>query len=135
MIQIGQQGMTRPSMINQGIADNHPPSVHAPGASSPAIQQPVLPQPFALQVNEINESEFFSHAQLPISQTRGRETSSLTKNNYAQRIFSRQQINFVPRAPNATLPPFRKRIIQPPQKMFPRTQAPHQVQTPNSIIS
>ena len=37
--------------------------------------------------------------------SRGPETSSLPKNNSAQRICSRQQYNFVPRAPNATLPP------------------------------
>ena len=86
--QTGQQGMTRPSKINQGIADNHQPSVQAPGASSPPIQKPVLQQPFAPQVKENNASEFFPHAQLPVSQTRGQKTSSVTKNNSAKRIFS-----------------------------------------------
>ena len=33
MNQTGQQGMALPSIINQGTADNQPPSVHAPGAS------------------------------------------------------------------------------------------------------
>ena len=48
---------------------------------------------------------FFPHAQIQISESRGLETSNLPKNILAQRICSRQQINFVPRAPNAT-PPF-----------------------------
>ena len=102
MNQTGQQGTALPSITNQGTADSHPPSVHAPGASSPPIQQPVQPQPFAPQVNQNNASD----AQLQFSQARGPETSSLPKNNLAKRICSRQQINFVPRAPNATLPPF-----------------------------
>ena len=101
MNQTGQQGMALPSIINQGTADNQPPSVHAPGASSPPIQKPV-----ESQINQNNSSEFFPNAQLQISQSRGPETSSLPKNNSAQQICSRQQINFVPRAPNATLPPF-----------------------------
>ena len=101
MDQTGQQDMALPSTTNQGTADNHPPSVHAPGASSPPIQEPVRPQ-----INQNNSSNFFPHAQLQISESRGPETSSLPKNNSAQRICSRQQYNFVPQAPNATLPPF-----------------------------
>ena len=101
MDQTGQQGVALPTITNQGTADSQPPSVHAPGASSPPIQQPIPPHTFAPQENQNNTSEFFPHAQ-----SRGPETSSLPKNNLAQRICSRQQINFVPRAPNATLPPF-----------------------------
>ena len=101
MNQTGQQGTALPSITNQGTVDSQPPSVHAPGASSPPIQQPIPPQTFAPQENQNNASEFFPHAQ-----SRGPETSSLPKNNLAQRICSRQQINCVPRAPNATLPPF-----------------------------
>ena len=101
MDQTGQQGVALPTITNQGTADSQPPSVHAPGASSPAIQQPIPPQTFAPQENQNNASEFFPHAQ-----SSGPETSSLPKNNLAQRICSRQQINCVPRAPNATLPPF-----------------------------
>ena len=97
----GQQGVALPTITNQGTADSQPPSVHAPGASSPPIQQRIPPQTFAPQENQNNASEFFPHAQ-----SRGPETSSLPKNNLAQQICSRQQINFVPRAPNATLPPF-----------------------------
>ena len=104
MDQTGQQGMALPSITNQVSAYSHPPSVHAPGASSPPIQQPIPPQPFALQVNQNNASKLIPNAQLQFS--RGPETSSLPKNDSAPRIFSRQQINFVPRAPNATLPPF-----------------------------
>ena len=103
--QTGQQGMALPSLTNQGTADSQPPSVHAPGASSPPIQQPI-PQIFAPQENQNNATESFLNAQLQISQSRGPETSSLPKNNSAQQICSRQQINFVPRAPNATLPTF-----------------------------
>ena len=106
MDQTGQQGMALPSTTNKGTADSQPPSVHAPGASSPPIQQPIPPQPFAPQKNQNNATELFPNAQLQISQSRGPETSSLPKNNSAQQICSRQQINFVPRAPNATLPPF-----------------------------
>ena len=101
MNQTGQQGTALPSITNQGTADSQPPSVHAPGASSPPIQQPIPPQTFAPQENQNNASEFFPHAQ-----SREPETSSLPKNNLAQQICSRQQINCVPRAPNATLPPF-----------------------------
>ena len=101
MDQTGQQGVALPTITNQGTADSQPPSVHAPGASSPPIQQPIPPQTFAPQENQNNASEFFPHAQ-----SRGPETSSLPMNNLAQRILSQQQINFVPRAPNATLPPF-----------------------------
>ena len=104
--QTGQQGMALPNITNQGTADSQPPSVHAPGASSPPIQQTVPPQLFAPQLNRNNASELFPNAQLQISQSRGPETSSLPKNNSAQQICSRQQINFVPRAPNATRPPF-----------------------------
>ena len=106
MNQTGQQGMALPSIIKQGTADNHPPSVHAPGASSPPIQQPIPPKQFATQENQNNETELFPNARLQTSQSRRPETSSLPKNNSAQRICSRQQINFVPRATNATLPPF-----------------------------
>ena len=106
MNQIGQQGMAPPSIINQGTADSQPPSVHAPEASSPPIQQPIPPQTFASQENQNNATELFPNAQLQISQSRGPETSSLPKNNSAQRICSRKQINCVPRAPNASLPPF-----------------------------
>ena len=101
MNQTGQQGMAPPSIINQGTADSEPPSVHARGTSSPPIQEPVRPQ-----INQNNSSDLFPHAQLKISESRGPETSSLPKNNSAQQICSRQQINFVPRAPNATLHPF-----------------------------
>ena len=101
MDQTGQQGMVLPSITNQGTADNHPPSVHAPGASSP----PITPQPFAPQINQNNTSEVFPNSKLQISKSRGPETSSVPKNNSAQHLCSRQQINFVPRAPNATLPP------------------------------
>ena len=104
--QTGQQGMALPSITNQRTADSQPPSVHAPGASSPPIQQPVPPQPFAPQLNQNNASELFPNAQLQFSQSRRPETSSLRKNYSAQRICSRQQINFVPRAPNATIPTF-----------------------------
>ena len=90
MDQTGQQGMALPSITNQGTADSHPPS------SSPTIQQPVPPQPLALQLNRNNAAELFPNAKLQISQSRGPETSSLPKNNSAQRICSRQQINFVP---------------------------------------
>ena len=107
MNQTGQQGMALPSIINQGTADNQLPSVHAPGASSPPIQEPV-----ESQINQNNLSEFFPHAHHQISQSRGPETSSLPENNSAQRICSRQQINFVPRAPSLL---FRQKIIQPPQ--------------------
>ena len=106
MNETGQQGKPFSSITNQGIADSHSPSVHAPGASSPPIQQPIPPQPFAPQVNQNIASELFSNAQLQFSQARGPETSSLHKNNSVQRICSRQQINFGPRAPNSTLPPF-----------------------------
>ena len=98
--------MAPPSIINQGTADSQPTSVHAPEASSPPIQQPIPPQPFAPQRNQNNTSEVFPNAQLQISQSRGPESLSLPKNNSAQRICSRQKINCVPRAPNATLPPF-----------------------------
>ena len=101
MNQTGQQGTVLPSITNQGTADSHPLSVHAPGASSPPIQEPVRPQ-----INQNNSSDFFPHAQLQISESRGPETSSLPKNISAQRICSRQQTNFVPRTPSATLPPF-----------------------------
>ena len=104
--QTGQQGMALPSITNQGTADSQPPSVHAPGASSPPTQQPVPPQPLAPQLNQNKASELFPNAKLQISQSRGPETSSLPKNNSAQRICSRQQINFVPRAPNAAIPTF-----------------------------
>ena len=107
MNRTGQQGMAPPSIINQGTAD-HPPSLHAPGASSPPIQQPVPPQPFAPQINQNIASEFFSKAHIQFSQARGPEISSLLENNSARRICPRQQTNFVPRAPNASLPPFPK---------------------------
>ena len=106
MNQTGQQGTALPSITNQGTADSQLPSVHAPGASSPPIQQPIPPQTFAPQENQNIATEFFPNAQLQISQSRGPETSSLPENNLAQRISPRQQVNFVPRAPNATLPPF-----------------------------
>ena len=106
MNQTGQHGTALPSITNQGTADSQRPSVHAPGASSPTIQQPVPPQPFSPQLNQNKASELFPNAQLQISQSRGLESSSLPKNNSAQRIRSRQQINFVPRAPNATIPTF-----------------------------
>ena len=106
MNQTGQQGMAPPSIINQGTADSQPPSVHAPEASSPPIQQPIPPQPFAPQRNQNNTSEVFPNAHLQISPSRGPETSGLPKNNSAQRICSRQQINCVPRATNANHPPF-----------------------------
>ena len=96
MNQTGQQGTALPSITNQGTADSHPPSVDAPGVSSPPIQQPVLPQPFALQVNQKNASDFCPHAQLQTSQSRGPETSSLPKNNTAQRICSRKTNEFCP---------------------------------------
>ena len=108
MNQTGQQGTAPPSITNQGTADSQPPTVHAPGASSPPIQQPIPPQTFALDENQNFTTEVFPNAQLQISQSRGPETSSLPENNSAQRICPRQQINFVPRAPNATLPPFPK---------------------------
>ena len=60
------------------------------------------------QANQNNAFEFFPHAELQTLQSRGPETSSLPKNNSAQRICSRQQIIFVPRAPNATLTLFPK---------------------------
>ena len=101
MDQTGQQSMALPSITNQGTADSQPPSVHAPGASSPPIQEPVRPQK-----NQKNSSNLFPNAQLKISESRGPETSSLPKNNSAQHICSRKEIKFVPRAPNATLPPF-----------------------------
>ena len=101
MNQTGQQGTALPGITNQGTADGQQPSVYAPGASSPPIQQPIPPQTFAPQENQNNASEFFPHAQ-----SRGPETSNLPKINLARRICSRQQINCVPRAPNATLPPF-----------------------------
>ena len=66
--------------------------------------QPIPSQWFAPQVNQNNASELITNARLQFS--RGPETSSLPKNDSAPRIFSRQQINFVPRAPNATLPLF-----------------------------
>ena len=106
MNETGQQGMPLSSITNQGTADSHPPSVHAPGASSPPIQQPIPPQPFAPQAFQNNASNFFPHAHLKTSQSRQPETSILPKNNSDERICSRQQINFVPRAPNATLLPF-----------------------------
>ena len=98
----GQHGMVFPSLTNQGTAHSHPPSVHAPVASSP----PTPPQPFAPQENQNNASQLFPNAQIQISQSRGPEKSSLPKNNSAERICSRQQNNFVTRAPNATLPSF-----------------------------
>ena len=106
--QTGQRGMVLPSKKNQGTADGPSLSVHAPGALSPPSQQPVLPQPLARQVNQKNASEFFPHAQLQASQSGGPETSSLPKNNSAQRLCSRQQFNFVPQAPNGTLSPLPK---------------------------
>ena len=106
MNQTGQQGTALPSITNQGTADSQPPSVHAPGASSPPIQQPIPPQTSAPQKNQNIATEVFPNAQLHISQSRGPETSSLPENKSAQRIYLRQQYNFVPRAPNATLPPF-----------------------------
>ena len=106
MNQTGQQGTALPSITNQGTVDSQPPSVHAPGASSAPIQQPIPQQTFAPQENQNITTEVFPNAQLQISQSRGPETSSLPENKSAQRICPRQQINFVPRAPNATLPPF-----------------------------
>ena len=106
MNQTGQQGTALPSITNQGTADSQPPSVHAPGASSPPIQQPIPQQTFAPQENQNITTEVFANAQLQISQSRGPETSCLPENNSAQRICPGQQINFVPRAPNATLPLF-----------------------------
>ena len=106
MNQTGQQGTALASITNQGTTDSQPPSVNAPGASSPPIQQPIPPQTFAPQENQNIATEFSPNAQLQISQSRGPETSSLPENNSAQRTCPRQQINFVPRAPNATLPPF-----------------------------
>ena len=106
MDQTGQQGVALPTITNQGTADSQPPSLHAPGASSPPINQLIPPQPFAPQRNPNNTSKVFSNAQIQISQSNGPETSSMPKNNSAPRICSRQQINCVPRAPNATLPPF-----------------------------
>ena len=108
MNQTGQQGEANPSITNQGTADSHPSSVHAPGASSPPIQQPNLPQLFAHQINQNNSTGLFPHAQRQISQSRKPETSSLPEKNSAQLICSRQKINFVSRAQNATLPPFLK---------------------------
>ena len=106
MNQTGQQGTALPSITNQGTAVSQPPSVQAPEASSPPIQQPIPQQTFAPQENQNITTEVFPNAQLQISQSRGPETSSLPENNSAQRICPRQQINFVPRAPNATLLPF-----------------------------
>ena len=106
MNETGQQGMPFSSLTNQETADSHPLSVHAPADYSPSIQQPNSTQPLAQQVNQNDASEIFPNAQLQFSQARGPETSSLPENNLAQRIRSRQQIKFVPRAPNATLPPF-----------------------------
>ena len=106
MNQTGQQGTALPGITNQGNAESQPPSVHAPGASSPPIQQPIPPQTFAPQENQNIATEFFLNAQLQISQSNGPEASSLPENNSAQRICPRQKISFVPRAPNATLPPF-----------------------------
>ena len=51
---------------------------------------------------------FFPKAQIQFSQARGPEISSLPENNLARRICPRQQINFVPRAPNTSPPPFPK---------------------------
>ena len=146
MNQTGQQGTALPSITNQGTADSQPPSVHAPGASSPPIQQPILPQMFAPQENQNNASEFFPHAQ-----SRGPETSSLPKNNLAQRICSRPQINYVPRAPNATLPPFPTTIhpapvinvpLQPSAPPSPNTQQqntepahPNDLPIPNPVFA
>ena len=135
MNQTGQQGMVPPSIINQGTADSQPPSVHAPEASSPPIQQPISPQPFAPQRNQNNTSEVFPNAQLHISQSRGPETSSLPKKNSAQPICSRQQINCVPRAPNATLPPFPTKNHPAPVKsvpLHPRAQPSPNTQLHNS---
>ena len=98
--------MAPPRIINQGTAGSQPPSVHAPEASSPPIQHPIPAQPFAPQRNQNKTSEVFPNAQLQISQSSGPETSSLPKNISAQQICSRQKFNCVPRAPNATLPPF-----------------------------
>ena len=106
MNQTGQQGTALPSITNQGTADSQPPSVHAPGASSPPVQQHIPPQMFAPQENQNIATEFFPNAPLQISQSRGSKASSLPENNSAQRICPRQQTNFVPPAPNATLPPF-----------------------------
>ena len=106
MDQTGQQGRALPSITYQETADSQPLSVHAPGASSPPTQQLIPPLPFAMQRNQNITSEVFTNAQLQISKSRGPKTSSLPKNNWAQRICSRQQINCVPPAPNATLPPF-----------------------------
>ena len=94
--QTGQQGMALQSITNQGTANSQPASVHAPGASSPTIQQPNPPQSFAQQRNQNNTAEVFPNTQLQISESRGPETSSLPKNNSAQRICSRQNVNCVP---------------------------------------
>ena len=102
MNQTGQQGVALPTITNQGTANSQPPSVHAPGASSPPIQQFFPPQPLAPQRNPNHTSKVFSNTQVQISQFNGPEISSLPKNNSAPRICSRQQINCVPRAPNAT---------------------------------
>ena len=99
--------MALASITKQGTADSHPPSVHAPGVSSP-IQQPDLPQSFAPQANQNDASAFFPHAHLQTPDTRGLERSSLPVNNSVQCICSRQQKNFFPRAPNATLHLFPK---------------------------
>ena len=124
--------MALPSITNEGTADSQPPSVHVPGASSPPIQQPVPPQPFAPQLNQNNASELFPNEQLQISQSRGPETSSLPKINSAQRICSRQQINFVPRAPNATIPTFPTTNHPAPAINIALHPSAHQVQTLNS---
>ena len=115
MDQTSQQGTALPSITNQETADSQPPSVHAPGASSPPIQQPIPPQTFAPQENQDNATELFPNAQLQILQSRGHETSSLPDNNSAQRICSRQQINFSPEHQTPLFLLFRQQIIQPPQ--------------------
>ena len=106
MDQTGQQGMALPSITYQRTADSQLPSVHAPEASSPPIQQPIPPEPFAPQRNQNSTSEVFPNTQFQISKSGGPETPSLLKNNLAQGICSRQQINCVPPARNANLPPF-----------------------------
>ena len=117
MNQTGQQGVALPSIINQGNAHKHPPPLHAPRASSLPIQQPLLTQSFAPQVIQNNSPDFFPQVQ-QFSKSRGTETSSLPENNLAQRICSRQQVNFVPRAPNATLPIFPKTNNPAPAKVI-----------------
>ena len=106
MNQTGQQGTALPSITNQGTADSQPPSVQAPGASSPPNQQPIPPHTFAPQENQDIATEFFYQRTTSNFATQGPETSSLPEINSAQRICPRQQINFVPRAPNAIPPPF-----------------------------